>query len=196
MRFYTLIFAAVLLAGCRPEAGPETAANASRPSSQPTAAALPSATPATPKNDSPTPAVAVNPASSPAPAQKPDPNGIRAAADILQVYYAAINARDYRAAYDLWSGKGEASHQSFEQFRDGFANTRWVTAELETDHGTIEGAAGSQYATVPVTLVARQSDGRTQRFSGEYVLRRSMVDGATAEQQAWRIYSANIVAEK
>ena len=36
------------------------------------------------------------------------------------------------------------------------------------------------------------SDGRQQNYRGKYVLRRSMVDGATAEQRVWRIYSADI----
>jgi hypothetical protein len=56
----------------------------------------------------------------------------------------------------------------------------------------MEGAAGSRYITIPVTIRAKLKNGKEQNFAGEYVLRRSVVDGATAEQRAWRIYSANI----
>ncbi|HTK39058.1 MAG TPA: hypothetical protein VL325_11245, partial [Pyrinomonadaceae bacterium] len=58
--------------------------------------------------------------------------------------------------------------------------------------GEIEGAAGSRYITFPVTVHAVTIDGKEQNFKGEYVLRRSVVDGATAEQRGWRIYSAKI----
>ena len=56
----------------------------------------------------------------------------------------------------------------------------------------IEGAAGSRYVEIPVRIAATLRDGSRESFSGHYVLRRSVVDGATAEQRAWRIYSAAI----
>jgi hypothetical protein len=34
--------------------------------------------------------------------------------------------------------------------------------------------------------------GAKQRFEGSYTLRRSVVDGATPEQRAWRIYRASL----
>ena len=120
----------------------------------------------------------------------PDAPGVQAAIDVVQEYYKAINARDHRKAYELWSGKGEASGKSFEAFREGFAET--VSTEIDTsgEPGTPEGAAGSQYIGIPGIITARTTDGKTQKFWGEYVMRRSMVDGATAEQREWRIYSA------
>ena len=122
----------------------------------------------------------------------PDARGVQAAIDVIVEYYAAINARDYRKAYELWSGKGEGKKQTFEEFRDGYANTESVELETSGEPGDIEGAAGSQYVKVPVRLTAKTTDGKEQNFSGEYTLRRSMVDGATAEQRMWRIYSAQI----
>jgi len=116
---------------------------------------------------------------------------VEAAADIVRQYYAAIDARAYRRAYEFWSGKGEASKKTFEQFRDGFAQTRSTSVDIG-EPGEIEGAAGSRYITFPVTVHAVTKDGKEQNFKGEYVLRRSVVDGATAEQRAWRIYSAKI----
>lgn len=116
---------------------------------------------------------------------------IQDAAAVICDYYAAVNNRNYKKAYNLWSGKGEASGQTFKEFPDGFAET--ASVEIDTGAaGKMEGAAGSRYITIPVTLEAKTIKGETGRFAGEYVLRRSVVDGATAEQRAWRIYSADI----
>ena len=112
-------------------------------------------------------------------------------ADVLREYYAAIEERDYDRAYSLWSDGGRASKQTRAQFVAGFTKTSKVTVTVR-DSTRVEGAAGSQYATVPVVVDATLSDGRRQRFEGSYVLRRSMVDGATPEQRRWRIYSASL----
>lgn len=113
-------------------------------------------------------------------------------AGVVRRYYGAIQAGDYATAYDLWSSGGEASGKSREDFAAGFANTGRVGVTI-TDSTRIEGAAGSQYATVPVRVDALLRDGRAQHFTGSYVLRRSMVDGATAEQRRWSIYTARLV---
>jgi hypothetical protein len=125
------------------------------------------------------------------PPRKFEDADVEAAADIIRQYYAALDARTYRRAYEFWSGKGEASKKTFEQLRDGFAQTRSTSVEIG-EPGEMEGAAGSRYITFPVTIHATTKDGKEQNFKGEYVLRRSVVDGATAEQRAWRIYSAKI----
>ncbi len=124
----------------------------------------------------------------------PDAKGVQSAIDIVHAYYDSINARDYRKAYELWAGKGEASKQTFEEFRDGFANTASVEIDTSGEPGDLEGAAGSQYVTIPLRIKAKTKDGKEQNFGGEYVLRRSMVDGASAEQREWRLYSASIEA--
>lgn len=149
----------------------------------------------TPIRDSPSPsaspapdsAASATPSLSPLP---PDAKGVQAAIDVVHEYYEAINARDFRKAYELWSGRGEASKQTFEEFRDGFANTEKVEVDTSGEPGDLEGAAGSQYVKIPLRLKATTKDGRVQNFWGEYTLRRSMVDGATAEQREWRFYSA------
>lgn len=122
----------------------------------------------------------------------PDASGVQAAIDVVREYYAAVNAQDYRKAYELWSGKGEASRQTFEEFRAGYLDTASVEADTSGEPGDLEGAAGSQYIKIPVRLTARTKDGKVQKFWGEYTLRRSMVDGASADQRAWRIYSAEV----
>jgi hypothetical protein len=58
--------------------------------------------------------------------------------------------------------------------------------------GAIDAAAGSRFITIPVAITATRSDGSVHRFDGTYTLRRAVVDGATAEQRAWRIASADL----
>jgi hypothetical protein len=112
-------------------------------------------------------------------------------AQVIIRYYEAINARDYDSAYALWGQSGKASGQSRSEFAAGFGQTANVSVTVG-DSVRIEGAAGSQYATVPVVVDAVLRDGAKQHFEGNYIVRRSMVDGATAEQRRWRIYSASL----
>lgn len=112
-------------------------------------------------------------------------------ADVVQRYYDAIEAKDFAAAYALWGEDGKASGQSLQQFAAGFANTTRVRATIG-DSVRLGAAAGSQYATVPVTIDATLRDGRRQHFTGTYTVRRAMVDGATAAQRRWHIYKADL----
>jgi len=112
-------------------------------------------------------------------------------AQIIRRYYAAIDSGNYAVAYELWGQRGQASGQTREQFAAGFAQTARVRATVG-DSVRVEGAAGSQYATVPVVIEAALRSGERQRFTGTYTLRRAMVDGATAEQRQWHIYKAEL----
>ena len=116
-------------------------------------------------------------------------------ADVIRQYYAAINARDYRRAYAMWGDSGRDSHQTFEQFSAGFAETAAVHGAIG-EPGPIEGAAGSRYVDIPVVISATKKDGTKERFRGKYTLRRSVVTGATEAQQHWHIYSAEIVRSR
>jgi hypothetical protein len=58
----------------------------------------------------------------------------------------------------------------------------------------MDAAAGSRYVRVPVTVTRTLRDGGTVRSNGMVTLRRSVVDGATPEQRAWRIASADLAA--
>ena len=110
---------------------------------------------------------------------------------VVRDYYAAINRRDFAQAYALWSDGGRSSNQTPEQFAAGFADTTGVSVEIMAP-GRVDAAAGSRYVEVPVALTATHADGRQQRFVGAYTLRRAVVDGATADQRAWRIGTADI----
>jgi hypothetical protein len=112
-------------------------------------------------------------------------------ASALRDYYAAINRRDYRAAYLLWGDSGRASGKSYDAFAAGFAGTDSSRVTIGA-LGRIEGAAGSRFVEVPVTVTAWTSDGATQHFTGAYVLRRVVVDGATPLQRRWHIDSGTL----
>ena len=112
-------------------------------------------------------------------------------ADVIRRYYDAIRNGQYDTAYALWEGSGNASGQTRAEFASGFAQTERTIASVG-DSVRVEGAAGSQYATVPVTIDAVLYGGTRQHFIGTYTLRRSMVDGAAPEQRRWHIYSAHL----
>ena len=102
-----------------------------------------------------------------------------AARAVVQRYYAAIDRRDYRTAYRLWDRGGQASRQSYAQFVRGFADTRH-TRIITGAPTRPEGAAGSTYIRVPVTV--RAEDGTTAellRVVAAGVLARSHVTVST-----------------
>ena len=113
------------------------------------------------------------------------------AVQLVHDYYAAISARDYGRAYKLWSDNGAASQQSPQQFANGFADTTAVRAQVG-DPGDEDAGAGQRYIEVPVTVFATHADGSQHRYAGSYVLHRTVVDGASAEDRAWRISSAKL----
>lgn len=110
---------------------------------------------------------------------------------VVRDYYAAINRRDFSRAYALWSDGGRASGQDAQQFANGFADTTGVSVEILAP-GAVDAAAGSRFIEVPVAVTATRADGSQHKFVGAYTLRRAVVDGATPEQRAWRIGSADI----
>jgi hypothetical protein len=110
---------------------------------------------------------------------------------VLRDYYGAIAAHEYTRAYTLWSDGGHTSGQTPQQFADGFVDTVKIDAQVGAP-GRIDAAAGSRYVEIPVTLDATRRDGSVHRYGGSYVLRRAVVDGASAEQRAWRIASASL----
>ena len=134
-------------------------------------------------NAAPTPSLTISPQGS---SYKSEDAGV-----VIQSYYNAINRRDYEQAYRTWQDNGSASHQTFEAFKNGFANTASTQVKIG-EPSEIEGAAGSQYVTVPVTLTATTQNQTVQHFKGTYVLRRSLVDGASPDQRSWHICSANL----
>jgi hypothetical protein len=98
----------------------------------------------------------------------------QSAVQVIQDYYGAINRQDYQQAYLLWDEEGAASQQSFEQFKQGFANTESTTVTTG-EPGNVEGAAGSVYVEIPVTITAVTRSGTQEQFHGGYALRQSIL---------------------
>lgn len=112
-------------------------------------------------------------------------------AAVVRDYYRSISDRNYARAYALWSDSGRASGQSLDEFQRGFARTASVTATIGAP-GRIEGAAGSRYVEIPVSVEAHQRDGGIERYRGTYTLRRAVVPGASDAQRSWHLYSAKL----
>lgn len=121
----------------------------------------------------------------------PGEPGADDATAVVREYYGAIDGGELARAYRLWSDGGSASGQSPQQFADGFANVERISVETMTP-GRIDAGAGARYIEVPVAVTGIQRDGSTRRFVGAYTLRRSVVPGASPDQQQWRITSADI----
>jgi hypothetical protein len=121
----------------------------------------------------------------------PRPDVDSGPAGVVRRYYTAIQSLRYSDAYALWSDSGRASGKTAKEFAAGFSETARVSVTVG-DSVRIEGAAGSQYATIPVVVDATLRNGERQKFVGTYTVRRAMVDGASPEQRQWRIYSSQL----
>lgn len=101
------------------------------------------------------------------------------ATDVVRRYYAAINARDYRAAFALFDPSWQ---QDYDSFANGFADT----ARDEIDIlGVIAGSTPGRYF-VQIRLLASRTDGGHQWYSGTYE-----IGGAPG---AARIVGADVIA--
>ena len=119
----------------------------------------------------------------------PEPHSGAAATAAIERYYSALNARDYSTAWQTWGPDG-APGQTYDDFVKGFAQTQRSTVIAGTP-SPVEGAAGSIYITVPVTVDAQLADGRTQSFSGRYMLRQRDIETS----QGWHITSADLTQD-
>ncbi|MPZ15421.1 MAG: hypothetical protein GEU73_13520 [Chloroflexi bacterium] len=116
-----------------------------------------------------------------------DPESSDAAVAVIRDYFRAISQRDYQRAYDHWD-KGPnglpSTGQTFEQFKQGFAETLKVAVKT----GTPEHHRAAAAWMIPVTIEAYTTDGRTQHFRGTYTLTAHNVP----EPLRWLIASADI----
>ncbi|WP_146107896.1 hypothetical protein V5P93_003120 [Actinokineospora auranticolor] len=78
-------------------------------------------------------------------------------AAVVTAYFDAINAKDYRRAWELG---GKNTGRSYDQFAAGFAQT-------DLDVLTVVGVEGN---VVTVDLVAVQTDGTKRSFHGTYTV--------------------------
>jgi hypothetical protein len=85
---------------------------------------------------------------------------------VIRSYYNAIDRKEYARAYSYFGG---AAAPEYEGFVKGYADT----ADVAVMFGEMaqEGAAGSTYYTLPVTLDVSRTDGTSAKFAGCYTLR-------------------------
>lgn len=114
------------------------------------------------------------------------PSTSRDPQEVLLSWAKAVSLRDWATAYGYWGDQGARSGMTLDEFK-----AEWGTLQqpdLEIGEGQQEGAAGSLYYAVPVTIV----DG-TRRIPGEVVLKRvNDVEGASPEQLRWHIDSTTL----
>ena len=90
-------------------------------------------------------------------------------AGVVQAYFAAINAHDYRKAWQLG---GDHLTPSYSQFVAGFADTVSDTVSDTVDVGSAPGEV------VGVLLTAVQKDGTTMYYTGTYTVRGGVITGS------------------
>ncbi len=110
---------------------------------------------------------------------------------VLRQYFSALATRDFARAHGLWSDEGRASGQTLDQFSASFALAKSIDAQVG-EPGAVDAAAGSRFIEIPVVLRTTQADGSVRTQAGRIVLRRTVVDGASAAQRAWRISSMDL----
>ena len=110
---------------------------------------------------------------------------------VVRDYYASVDSDSYARAQALWADNGRASGQTPQQFADGFAQVAHISAEIGTP-GEVDAGAGQRHIRIPVSVSATRTDGSQHRYVGSYTLQLSVVDGASAEQRAWRIAAADL----
>lgn len=163
----------LLLAGCGGDNRAEPERNAAEAAAVP---APPAAAPAPAATDTP------------AAAEVPEDGNAAAARGLVQRYYTLIGSGDYATARRLWRQNGEASAMDPQAFARSFARYARYRATVG-EPGRIDAGAGQRYVTVPVEVRATPADGGAAiHQQGKVTLHRSGdIDGATAEQRAWRI---------
>lgn len=90
-------------------------------------------------------------------------------AEVVTAYYAAINAGDFRTAWELGGRNLSSSYDAFVAGFDG----------LERDDLTVLGTSGSR---VEIELDAVQTDGTTKSFAGTYTVRHGEIVAASIRE--------------
>lgn len=121
------------------------------------------------------------------------PESAQGAADVVQRYFALIEARKFGEAWTLWEDGGKASGNSVEQFAADFGAFSEYHANVGAP-GEVEAGAGQRYVSVPVVVYGkRKSNGQRFDAKGDVTLHLTVVDGASEAQKHWHISSMNLV---
>ncbi|NOZ51440.1 MAG: hypothetical protein GXP37_15550 [Chloroflexi bacterium] len=188
---YTLLLTVFLLMACQAPVSPTVAVPELATFTPVPATATPVPDTATPVPDTATP---VPPTATPVPPTATPPvfslppffEQRDTAVNLLTSYINAINRREFARAFAYW----ENPPQTFADFAAGFADTSNVRLILSPPIA-YEGAAGSQYITIPTLLLATHNDSSEHFFRGEYVARRTNPDMA-GHPTDWGLFNASM----
>jgi len=176
--------AVAALSSCGPQRQPEQHANQNISAPTPPSASAPRAS----SNSSPE---VVRPSGEHAPQRRPalpepkgpiDPKSAEAAGQVVQHYGALVEQKKWDDAAKLWGSSDAAA-----KFDTSLKSNQENHLEIGKP-GRPEGAAGSIYLSVPVTLYGKDAQGKQFRVKGTMILRRvNDVPGSTEAQRHWHI---------
>jgi hypothetical protein len=110
----------------------------------------------------------------------------KGARNLLLAWAAAMEDRAFAAAYGVFGEYAERAELSAAQYVASFEDYR--TVNVAVGEGMTEGACGSSYYEVPLTLTGTTNGGATYIREGTITLRRvNDVDGATPAQLKWHL---------
>lgn len=120
------------------------------------------------------------------------PESAQGAANVVQTYFALIEAGKYRQAWKLWDDGGTASGMNAQAFAASFDKYSEYHANIGAP-GRIDAGAGQRHVTVPVQVYGRLKGGKPFNQRGDITLHRTAnIDGATAEQKTWHISASSV----
>lgn len=174
-----LLLPALALAACQPAAEPDAEPAPSD------AATTPAPKLAAPQPSEAAASEGIDPRFAPPELTPEAERGEKGARNVLLSWAAAMENGAFDSARLLFGDRGAKSGQSAEEYAASYAAYEGITIAL--GDGDVEGAAGSLFYAVPVTLTARRLDGPARRDGTITVRRVNDVPGATADQLRWRI---------
>lgn len=111
--------------------------------------------------------------------------------DVAQRWANALEARDWETARLSWGESGMASGLDAEEFEIAFSKYR--TIDISFGEPRREGAAGTLYYEVPVTMTGELENGDAYRMEGPLLLSRvNDVPGASTEERKWHIEMSDL----
>lgn len=122
------------------------------------------------------------------------PPEAEAAVAVVRRFGELLEQREFGEAWRLYADSGAASGLSEEQFAARFEDFETIDSAVAYP-GRIEGAAGSLYAQVQLTLSGEMVGGEPYSRTGVVTLRRANdVPGASEEQLQWGITKVRLGA--
>lgn len=104
-------------------------------------------------------------------------------------YAALLQAHKFDYAYKLLDPSMNVTKKQFDERLAPYKSIQAAVGKV----GPTEGAVGSLYATVQLTLSGKKQDGTSYAVTGPVILRRvNNVPGSTPEQQQWHIYKMDL----